>query len=46
MVRGFFRIEDDDITIDDVSIELKSKKQYFSAPRIILFNISNEGGLI
>jgi hypothetical protein len=46
MVRGFFRIEDDDITIDDVSIELKSNKQYFSAPRIILFNISNEGGLI
>ncbi len=46
MIRGFFRIDEEDITIDDVSIDLKSNKQYFSAPKIILFNISNEGGLI
>jgi hypothetical protein len=47
MVREFFRFdEDEDITIDDVSIDLKSNKPYFSQPRIIMFNISNEGGLI
>ena len=47
MVKRFFRIdEDEDITIDDVSIDLKSNKPYFSQARIIMFNISNEGGLI
>jgi hypothetical protein len=48
MIKRYIIDEDDEdgIDIEDVDISLKSKKPYFSHPRIIMFNIYNEGGLI
>ena len=47
MIKHYIRDEDKEgITIDDIDIVLKSKKPYFSEPKIIKFNIYNEGGLI